>query len=296
MTETSNVQDKCNESPLLKAFDLIKKPADSMDDIWRSSQGAMPKNVAEGGGPYIIGSLMFFIHLVEGIHGYYDAMEAYHNEKIKQRKSRIAVGVTTCMLAGAGMGMSASYLLKSSVSTLAVSSAAMAVFPVLMPAFLCAIYTMALGRKIYTLGEAIEVEQSAKSDYLCFMKSEMTDPEQEQKLLKKYQDACQDRLDAEKQVAFGALEVLGSMLVTVSVILSSVALLGAASVATFGVLPMALAITGVVIATLSKILEHQDEKNNGCYTRKLRNLFFKSLDVATPAATSSHDVRLAPSV
>jgi len=91
----------------------------------------------------------------------------------------------------------------------------------------------------------------------------------------KYQECRQHRLEAEREVAFTAVEVAGSSLVLIGITLGTAAVVGASFVS-FGLLPLALIISGVVVGAGSKIIEHEDEKNNFSFTNGVRNWFINT--------------------
>ncbi|VVC76849.1 hypothetical protein AQUSIP_21760 [Aquicella siphonis] len=101
---------------------------------------------------------------------------------------------------------------------------------------------------------------------------------QEARLQTKYNRLREKRLQAERDVAFKVIEITASMLVVTGVTLGATALLGAGTVATFGALPIALLVTGVVIGIGVKVFEYIDEKNNHKYSNAMRGWFADKLD------------------
>lgn len=89
----------------------------------------------------------------------------------------------------------------------------------------------------------------------------------------KYQHAHEERLKAERKVGLGTAEVIASSIVLAGTILGLTALLGVASVASFGVLPLALIIIGVVIGVSAKIFEKIDNKNGNKLSAGIRGFF-----------------------
>lgn len=81
------------------------------------------------------------------------------------------------------------------------------------------------------------------------------------------------KLAAERDVAFKTIELTASLIVLAGTILGTAAILGAASVATLGFLPLGLVITGVVIASAFKLFEYIDGKKDNKYSNGLRNFF-----------------------
>ncbi len=83
---------------------------------------------------------------------------------------------------------------------------------------------------------------------------------------------CENRLKAEREVAFGTLEVTGSALVLIGTVLGTAALIGA-SIASMGMLPFGLLVTGVALGLVCKFIENRDEKNNYVYSRGIKSWF-----------------------
>ena len=97
-------------------------------------------------------------------------------------------------------------------------------------------------------------------------------------LREKYQRCHEKRLDAERKVAINTVEVVASALVLSGIILGSVAIFGAASVASFGMVPLALIVTGVAVGFSLKILEFIDSKLHHKITNGIRNFFTNAWD------------------
>lgn len=74
------------------------------------------------------------------------------------------------------------------------------------------------------------------------------------------------RRKAEREVAFKSVEIVAATIVLASAILGTAAIVGAASVASFGFLPLALCIAGVAIGVTLKFLEWRDKKNGHIYS------------------------------
>lgn len=83
----------------------------------------------------------------------------------------------------------------------------------------------------------------------------------------------QKKLAAERAVAFKTIELTASIIVLTGTILGTAAILGAASVATLGFLPLGIVIAGVVIASAFKLFEYIDGKKDHKYTNGMRNFF-----------------------
>src|SRR3990167_129175 len=89
----------------------------------------------------------------------------------------------------------------------------------------------------------------------------------------RYEHCHQETLKAERKVALSMLEAAASGLVLAGTILGLAAILGAASVASFGVLPLALVVTGVVLGVLVKVFEKVDNKTANKLSGSIRNFF-----------------------
>lgn len=86
-----------------------------------------------------------------------------------------------------------------------------------------------------------------------------------------YEIFHEKRLESERELAFKTVEVVASALTLVGTIFTLGALIGAATVASFGIAPMALLITGMTIGFTAKIFESVNEKFNYSSTTKIRN-------------------------
>lgn len=276
---------------------------DIIDDAWAAMRSFLPHHVIEAVSPILIGSVGFIIHLGEGYEGAKLAYKAYQNEKIGQRKTRILTSVLTFMLAGAGVGMSLAFI--ASAVGAAVSATAVALFPVLIPGALTAIYGLSLWRQSYIFDRAKAEEGKAWDEYQAALKttSESLDEVRKRSVennynfyeddyafmvgmlaakKQQYEELREKRLEGEADVAFTTMEVASSALVLVGLALSIPAVVGAT--ATFGLLPLAIIITGVVFAVGTKYFEKIDEDANHAYTQDIRNWFIntftnrKSLD------------------
>lgn len=89
---------------------------------------------------------------------------------------------------------------------------------------------------------------------------------------KKCEFLSEKRLQAEREVAFGAIEVTGSVLVLIGTVLGTAALIGA-SIASMGMFPFGIIVTGVALGLVSKFIENRDEKNNYAYSRGIKSWF-----------------------
>ncbi len=281
----------------LKAiFDIGKKLVDTIDDVWAAMRSFLPHQLIEAVSPILIGSVGFIIHLGEGYEGGKLAYEAYQNEKIGQRKTRILTSVLTFMLAGAGAGMSVAFV--ASAAGAAVSAGAVALFPVLIPSALTAIYGLSLWRQSYIFHRAKEEENKAWDEYqkaLEEMSGPLADIDNFNKesdhdhaiilgtlggIKQHYEELREKRLEAEGNVAFTTMEVAASILVLVGLALGTTAVVGAAA-ASMGIAPLALIVTGVVFGVGTKYFEKMDEDANHVHIHKIRNWFVNTFNYFT---------------
>ncbi len=105
----------------------------------------------------------------------------------------------------------------------------------------------------------------------------------------------EERLAAERKVAFSILELIGSAIVVTGIALSTtgfIALLAGGSVASFGALPLALLILGVGIGFAAKVFEWRDEKNDHRYTKAIREKLTHFLPFLKPfTKTASFEMK-----
>lgn len=252
-------------------FNIGKKFVDIMDDLWSTLRGVLPAETIRVYSPFIMGSVGFITHLGEGVQGAKEAYRAYKNEKIGQRKTRILSSVLIFMLSGAGLGLATSLIAEALGAT--ISGTAMVFAPVLIPGFLTAIYSLALWRKAYIFYRAKEEEAKAKLEYeQAFsgrsLENPLTDTDKEEKKIR-FEALREERLLAERDMAFNIIEVATSILVVTSTVLGTAAIVGA-SVASLGALPLVLLLTGVIGGVGCKLLEYYDEKNEFKFSRQLR--------------------------
>ena len=163
----------------------------------------------------------------------------------------------------------------------------MAILTVLVPGFLTLIYSLALGKRSYILNRIIHEEASA----------EATDP-----------SPSDARFKAERDVALTTIEVAASITVLVGGILSMSALIGAATVASFGIAPLVILITGVGLGLACKTFDYIDDKHDCKYSKKIRDvtaafadlikhqskIFFRhdQTECTKPAVTTSSDAMI----
>lgn len=344
IVDDSAKEEIVTQSTLAATFNIGKKLIDVVDDVWSAMKSLLSEETIELVGSYLIGSIGAVIHAKEGYEGIKEFNEAYHNEKIGQRKTRLIASTLTIMFAGAGIGLGGSLIAVG----IGASLAGAALFPALICGLLTTIYFVGLLKRSYILNQAIEAEQNAKRDLDEYLQNEYPQDQarsneltleihslearkkhyednginqilckrenQEHLSFEEYQsltsyshisrqlaakqteyatltnkkerlEQCyrrqqSERLVAEREVAFATLEVAASALVLIGTILGTAALIGA-SIASFGIAPLAIIVTGVVIGVVSKFLENKDEKNQHSYSRSIRNWFCNLWDKVT---------------
>lgn len=290
-----------------KLFNFTKKVIDPFDDVWMATKSFLPPKIVNSVGSFLTGSIGIFTNFGESIIGLKQAIIAIRDKQKGQRKTRIASGITSAVLGATGTGLAASLI--AGAAKAAVHG--LTLLPVLVPTFLTAIYVNTLARRSYILNRAIKAEEEAFEAFQAFKKKhaktieELNDniknleiesanyleyPEKlshitQQKLQhhsilleyhrleKNHQAARQTRLHAERKLAYNVIELSASLISLAATILSAGALIGAASVASFGILPTALLVTGFIIAVGLKIFEHIDERNNFRYSSAMRQWF-----------------------
>jgi hypothetical protein len=279
-------------------FNIGKKFVDVLDDLWSFLRGSLPADLIQRLTPFILGGVGFITHLGEGIQGAKLAYRAYKDKKeSRQRKTRLASSLLITLLAGAGLGLALS--LVASTFGAAVSGAAIILAPALIPGSLGAIYSLSLWRKGYIFYKAREKEAEALRAYNEERERWENSPHNEfggprpKALQEKYECYAffrEQRLREERKVAFNIVEVLASIMVVTSTVIGTSAIIGA-SVASFGALPAALLIIGVVAGVACKALEHFDKKYDYRFSRGMRDWFLNQWDrlahffAGTPAPT-----------
>ena len=263
----------------IKTLNLLKKPVDILDDAWNGTRGILSPRIVELVGPFLVGSVSVFIHLLEGYNSITEFFEAYREEQIGQRKTRLLTNFLSFFMAGAGAGLSVTLLVGglAEMGWLATEVASMALLPFLIPTLLFGIYSLSLWKHSYVLHRSKEIEEEAKKEYENYIKQPNFHHSEAERLFKAYQDAHEARLTAEKEVALHTIEVAGSALVCVGILLGTAAILG--SIASFGALPLGLLIGGVALGFASKIYEYFDDKKELGPIDKLINYFRKVFDL-----------------
>lgn len=256
-----------------KKLDIVKKGADLGDDSWNATRGVFSKETVENGGPFIVGTIMFLIHGLEFRKASKKLFEALTNPNIRQRKVKITTSALGFLFTGAGIGLGVTYVaghlsqlgMIGAVST--GTTALMPFLPVSLPGLLAATYLTYLARKIYIFSKAKKAEKKAWEDYTANDKgidknrplAEQAFQEFKNQYYDTYQRAYEERIKQEKKVAFSIIEVLGSGFVVGGLIAGSVAIIGAASVATLGILPITLIAIGAGVGLISKAIEYFDD-------------------------------------
>ncbi len=90
-----------------------------------------------------------------------------------------------------------------------------------------------------------------------------------------YEKAREKRLEAEREVSLGVIEIIGTCLVLAGTILGAAAIVGAASAAIFSAasIPLILICVGVGIGVGVKVFEKVDAKYNHKFSNGMRNFF-----------------------
>ncbi|MDA8561965.1 hypothetical protein N9L02_02490 [Gammaproteobacteria bacterium] len=280
-----------DKSNFLKFLDVLKKPVDILDDVWNLFRGLISPKIIDKVGPFLIGTVMLFIHFIEAYNGIRDTYHAYNNANIGQRKLRLLTNILISCSAISGIGLGLSYLVYQFshlgfIGAVSVSSFTAAMCPAILPGLLATIYAISLGRKTYTLSILREEEKSAKELCDSYIKSFENFTKyseiEAQNYISKYEEILDKIRIAEKEVYFGVVEVLSSVMVTSGAFLLSlisVGAIGLGSIASLGALPIALLITGVALGFASKFIEYKDDKTNGSFSTRLRNYFAKPVDI-----------------
>lgn len=271
-------------SPLRAFFDITKKIVDILDDAWAMIRSVIPPFIFNLVAPFLTSGVGFIIHLFESYQGIKEARQAHRHKTIGQRKTRLAVGITTAIIGITGALLAITLL----AGALGAAVTGMGALFVLVPGFLTGIYAISLCKRSYILSQAV-VNQRLTNLALTKSNNQLSRYHKNQTvvsnddfalcehqcaLLKQdYEFARTERLKAERSFAFNSIEVFASVVVLTGTILSTTALFTAATIATFGAAPIALLVTGVLIGLLCKACDYFNEKKNGAYTNKIRNWF-----------------------
>ncbi len=148
-------------SKVQQTFDISKKALDLIDDAWDALKNVVKGKIIEKIGPFLSSSVGFIIHLGEGLSAAKIAYKAYRDASTPQRKTKIAVGSLSFAMAGAGLGLSISWVL--GLTGVAVTGASL--FPIIIPALLTGIYAMNIWRDAYSYHQAKKQTRQAKADY-----------------------------------------------------------------------------------------------------------------------------------
>lgn len=271
------------KSSFIKTFDVFKKMVDVVDDAWNASRGFLPALIVNMVGAFLIAGVALIIHTGEAYEGICDFIEDFLDKR--QRKVRLFTSTLGTMCTLSGIGLAATYVIAhlsaiGVIGSVAISSVTIALLPVLIPGLLLTKYCLYLGRKSYLLHNIKKEAEEAKKAYLESNDVSLSLVNRGINIYEKftsYQNAYKKLLNAEKEAAFETLEVVASGMVVTGVALGSVATiglaLGAASFASFGVLPIVLLVTGVSIGVCTKVFEYIDNKYEGKYTKRLRSFF-----------------------
>lgn len=273
----------------IKILNLLKKPVDVIDDSWNGMRNLLSPRIVEMVGPFLVGGVSVFIHILEGYNSIKEFWEAYRQEQIGQRKTRLLTSFLSFGMAGAGAGLSVALLIGgfAEMGLLAVEVSSMALLPFLIPTLLFGIYSLALWKNSYVLHRSKEIAEEAKNEYENYIQQPLYDFLEAERLFQNYQTAYGERLEAEKEVALHTLEVVGSALVSVGIFLGIAATIGA-SVASFGALPLGLLVGGVALGFASKIYEYLDGKKDPSYSERLRTYFRNKFNLPDDEPRQTH--------
>lgn len=244
-----------HRSFIRRCFDVSKKIIDLLDDIWSLMRGIIPTKIYTLVGPILTAIVGSIVHSAELLQAIKELHYAINNRLMAQRKTRIASNTVITLLCLTGIGLSIVLLAGSAGA--AVGN--LFVFIPMITGLLTAIYTVELMKRSYVLHQINNNPESL--------------PEK--------------KLDALRDVAFGAIEVFASGLVLIGTILTTAGLLSASVIATLGIMPIAILATGVSLAVLSKTLELFDNHYNHAITLRLQKWIVSELNTleATPKPT-----------
>lgn len=319
-------------SRLKSIFNVAKKFID--DEIYylfKPLFGGSLNKITES---ILMGSLMIFVFCQEGYGAIKDLIESLFNKEAEQRKTRVVTGSLILASALTGIGLIGALTAEAFGATVA----GMVFMPVVLPAIMVGIYSLALTRRAYKLSVEKKKELEARALYedelenneierqkLKFDLEELEDQyrkiqQQIDEYLKKsqtqipteeeahqhisnlvtqlhveeeihkieatqhvldkrdetakqtYQPYLDERLDAEREVAFATIELSTSAIILVSAILGASFIIGA-SVLSLGAVAFGLLLAGVCIAGAAKLFEWIDDETEHACTKWIRRLF-----------------------
>ncbi len=281
--ESTEVISGEKRSYLRIAFDIFKKIADSLDDIWQMIAAALNNPLLRDMvSSFLQGTVGIIIFIAEAYQGIKEAHYAVIANKsiLNQRYTRIFTGLLVCALGITGAGLSTAFL----ASAFGAAISGLPLLPILLPIFLASIYIVKLGKTSYVLDQTRKKEMEDQTNLLhakhvlerLSMKENPTEEDdrvffeyQETLLLQqqKYLFARSERLNAERQVAFKAIEVSTTMIVLTGVFM---ALAVASGIASFGIAPTIIIASGVLLAFSAQIFDYVDERKKNAPTKYIR--------------------------
>lgn len=329
-------------SSIKQGFDVGKKALDFIDDSWDALKNIVKGKIIDKIGPFLSSAVGFIIHLGEGLSAAKMAYKAYGDANTPQRKTKIAVGSLSFLFAGAGLGLSISWVL----GLLGVGVSGFSVFPIIIPALLTGIYAMNVWSHAYAYHRAKEQTKQAKADFQnclvhhqrCINAINVRLQQREQIVKDAYHEmapiakkmvegayvtpaerdlyenklkqikhcaqldhrdyrklaqhtveieksrklyvACKKaRAEAGREVVYASIEVLANTLILAATVLSVGAVITAASLASLGVLPLALVGVGVIVGLGVKMVQALDERHQHVVTHRISKWVSKGWDL-----------------
>lgn len=252
-------------------FDVGKKFADTVDDCWNAMRGFLPASLG-GLSAILISSIGGTIHLVEVWDNIKLLAKAHREKKLAQRKTKMGTSLVSSLLGLTGVGFSLALFLDGiNVGVPIIGAFAM---PAIIPGLLLLIYGIKVGRYSYGLHIAKQNEKKAQAVFSEIVEQQAHENSQAvQAAQDRYLFFREQRIKAERKVAFGMLEMLGSVGIVTGVILGTAGIVGASAVASFGILPLAIILVGAGIAASAKIFEYVDGKRDHALSRKIKSWF-----------------------
>lgn len=250
------------------AFGAGKKFVDLLDDIWNALRSFLPEGLL-GLTPVIIGGVLGLIHGVEFYENSKRAYNAYRDKRMAQRKTTFMTASLSVLLGAAGIGLSIALFLHGIDVGLTLAGAGL--MPAIIPALLTVIFSLKLGCATYALHVAEQNAAKAEAFFKEILAEQDNDLSKEAVFLAKerYHFFYEQKLNAERKLAFQALEALGSGVVVAGITVG----LAAGSIASLGILPLSIILVGVTIGFLAKTIKYEDGKHDFSLTRKMRSYF-----------------------
>lgn len=293
-----------------KFFDTIKKFIDVIDDVWNAIKNKVAQKAPQFVAPLLVGLTGLIIHLWEGLLSFQMTHEAWANKNIGQRKTRLMTGVVSVILALTGI-TSAAFLLAGAAGSVVgaamtvlpvIIPAALTVIYGLSLYRRSYILHQAKNQEQVAKKQYDEFRKNSQRKWNeLFLEIQRLEKEKNNSLSvssddyknisvklmhtqKKYaalngkiaaykqyyENMRQQRMNAEREVAFSVMEFGFSIMVLAGTILGAAALIGS-SAASFGLVPLALLLTGVLGGGYTKFFESRDAKKNHGDTAAIRS-------------------------